>query len=531
MRASLPLACLLPVVALLAACASTEGTGGFDPLFGADDAADVPTEDQGEAAVDWEALAPLRIDVFPSGMDDAAADLRPHTFTVELDPFEATALRLRPAVTVSGRIRATDVSPWSSDLPGDEVDVADARLVFRRGPGVQNTFARTDAFGRFTAQVVPSDEPYTLSIAPDTPDLPLTSLPIDITSDRSTLVADLDLGEGTLIYGTVTQGVDDPLPISGATVWVEDASGAISENTTTDAQGFYALRVAGGGPYYVRTGGRRPTDATLTRTIDTVGTRGAHCDFAYPGAPRVSLAGTVINGATGNPAHRATVTVRSVELTDYLAAADRLGQDASATPDAIVPPSGFFVTTVPRGLHELAIVPPEGSDVSPLLTPLDVDSAVELGTLTLQPLEVHTGQVIDADGEPVPDVAVGCEEIGFGERAWSATSDADGRFLLDLPAVPVSCTFTPAAARSATAARPLAGTRRTFTPDGELIGVQLRPGAPVELDLTWVSPDGSLNALAYALVEIRNARGDLLAVTTSDEGGTVSTRIDPELAD
>jgi len=169
----------------------------------------------------------------------------------------------------------------------------------------------------------------------------------------------------------------------------------------------------------------------------------------------------------------------------------------------------------------MEVIPPADDDsgAGPLRLELDLRSGgASLGELVLPSLRRIEAQVIDVDGKGAAAAVVTFTERGFDGRSYSATTDAEGRFSVDVPDVPLDLNLLPAAPTAAL-------TRYVVDSIDALPRLQLEGGQLVSGEL---SADGA--PLPFALVEIRDLNGALLARGIADNEGRfeVLVRAAPE---
>lgn len=458
----------------------------------------------------------LRIDVVPTEIPESDATLvvLPQSVIVEdavdvgIDR-DLGAIDLLPPVRFEGSVVGAPSYPLRpvADLPGaDEPTPVPGEVRVLHATALQSYRVPLDEAGGFATVVVPETD-YTLAVVPDDPAFPLTFLPVDLSVDR--VGFDEDIGGGVSVYGQVTQG---DLPIADAAVVLE-RDGVQSAAALTNAQGFYELR-AQPGTYTLRCLGRDDAgDPTLTVAEVAVGDDGASLDFVYPVLTRHLVEGTV-QSADGIDLARA-VTVR-------LTARSLQGLETQAADLSVdIPATSNFLVRVPVGTYDLEVLPPAiegGIDYTPVRREgLVVEADTDLGQLVLPDLRAVAGSVTDSAQQLVPGVAIACREEAFGRRSWSVVTDAEGRFALDLPRVPVVCAMTPPAERS-----DVALTRRRFDPsDNASPTLELARGQTVT---GRVRRDGE--GEAYVVVEVHDGEGDLLGSALTDDEGEYALQVD-----
>ncbi len=466
---------------------------------------------------DWESSATLRLDVHPDQID-AEQPLLSQSFWVPLHDGNLTSspldLRLSKSVLVSGYVSAYQVSPWSgADLPGQDVAVR-AEVSLHLKDSAQSTVVSTDpGDGWFETRVVP-DEGYTLAVSPDSPEVPAALLEVDALDD---LDLDLDLGQGTPLYGRVT--LDDGSPMVGARVYA--TSGPVQTAASlTDQEGWYLLRVQDNLDWsLVCTGRDDGRDPTLT--TDTLAVSGDHLrhDLTYGPLDKVVISGRVLD-ASGLPAKQARVRLVAESL-------DGFPEGTQHEPDGSTGSNGNFDILVVPGTWTLEILPEESelatssSSRSPVaLEALEVDEAVDLGRIDLPAYTSLSGIVTDPDGVPVAGAGLHLTEVGFNSRSWASYTEDDGTFTVEVPQVDLMITLTPPPDR----ANVLATTRLSLNPS-EVTEPELRIEQGQRLRGIVRAPEGE--ALPYALIEVHSDADALLAVTVTDGEGRFDVGVAP----
>jgi 5-hydroxyisourate hydrolase-like protein (transthyretin family) len=144
------------------------------------------------------------------------------------------------------------------------------------------------------------------------------------------------------------------------------------------------------------------------------------------------VVGKVINSANGEPVRKVTVTLgtrKGARGTSYIAESDANGKFAIEA----VEPGEYTISADRQGF----IVKPPGASGIPL-PPLKVESGQSVPelTITLVPLGVITGRVMDEDGDPIRGADVRAMQYGYvaGKRqlrnANQVSADEKGEFRL-----------------------------------------------------------------------------------------------------
>ena len=417
-------------------------------------------------------------------------------------------VRLVSPVTVGGTVVGLPspvVVPVAS-LPGQEQPspvtgeirlLHDSSVQSYRAPLVE---------GVFGLDIIPEPD-YRVALVPDDPLLPLSFA--DLSADADTPSLRFDIGSGVPIYGFVTT---DGQPVAGATV-VAEQEGVPSAAATTDARGFYELRVSEGDAT-VRCRGRDPSiDPELVITDAPIPASGLRRDFTYPASARVLVEGR-LQDLDGRPLDAAVEVRFTATSLDGLETQEAQFETTDVTGDQLL-------TRVPPGVYDIEVLPPAdgaGATYSPIrLEDVVLEAETDLGTLVLEPTRSIEGTVADPSQQLVPRVAVACREDGFGRRSYTTVSDTDGRFSLDLPQVPVTCAFTPPVELTSVAL-----TRRSFDArDNANPSFTLASGQTVG---GRVTRDGEGEQLV--VVELRDRDERLLGSALTDEDGNWTMQVD-----
>lgn len=122
---------------------------------------------------------------------------------------------------------------------------------------------------------------------------------------------------------------------------------------------------------------------------------------------KCSIEGTVINSATGEPVKKARVTLAPIApRTDaYAATTDVAGHFLIDEVDA-----GRFSLIASRSGYTSPISSHGGSKPNPAVT-LEKGQKMKEIVLKLAPEGVISGRILDADGDPLPDVSIECMSI------------------------------------------------------------------------------------------------------------------------
>ncbi|MCB9778208.1 MAG: carboxypeptidase regulatory-like domain-containing protein [Alphaproteobacteria bacterium] len=473
--------------------------------------------------LDGESIA-LRLDVYPS---DATPDLEPQSVLLEDGAsWQGLQVDVAPSVRVSGRVTGFVASPIAGDpvVPGSaDVPVA-AAISMVQEFSVAGGATENDGAGEFQLTVPPGSD-YRVEIIPDEPAL----LPFAVV-DIVRLGGDLDLGDVYLDYGVPVWGQvlqDDGQPPRGATARLVDAaSGAEGPRVELDGEGWYLLRATPGDYELVIAGREFGNDPTLRRSIAVDDDDGVRLDVDAGPAARVVVEGRLVD-ELGEPLRSADVEPYRVRLT----AQDLPGVNGSLVIETQANSGGLFEAQVIEGTWRIEAIPPYEGLVSPVARTVEVGAtALDIGDLVLPDRQLWSALVVDPQGAAAVGALAVARELGFDHYTYSGTVGQDGALELDLPAVPVELTLTPAAEGAAI-------TRLIIDPGGtseDTGGVVAEDTSRIELSV-GVEVAGALvsdeEPVPFALVEVRDALGRLYGTAISDEEGQFQMRVEPTPSD
>ena len=480
----------------------------------------------------------VRIDVYPPEALDTVrgpVSLRSQTFVEDVRRDLEVSLVLTPAVTISGTVTGTALTPWpSAEVPTVDDVLANAALRFGLGGTAQQPRTETDADGRFTVAVVPSDIAYDLAVIPETTDVPLRIERVTI--DGSTQELDLHLVAGVPVWGTVTD--PDGAPLTNIELTAVGPTGLESAPTTSDVRGRYELIVA---PEQAYTVVARPIGVRVLPDVrvatGVVSASGIRADVPFSGVASNPMTGVVslqrlVDGEEiEQPVSEGAVRVRiiSQSLDGYADGEARFEAELGTNG------SGRFTEIAPAGFYRVEVAPQALDGPSPLVVEgVRVGSGNTTTTvngLSLSRKTARQGRVLDEDGTPVGLAQITCTELGFAERSFSTTADPEGGWVMSLPDTPVRCAVTPpielAGALAVTWQR--MEDEELFTEDaewtlrireGSVLSGQVRSRGEARLS----APD--IAEVASAVVEVLDSSGNLLGVAITDSNGQFRMRID-----
>ena len=137
-----------------------------------------------------------------------------------------------------------------------------------------------------------------------------------------------------------------------------------------------------------------------------------------------------------------------------------------------------------------------------------------LGDIYLSERILLEGYVVGPSGEPTPNVGMTITERGFNDYSYSATTNGDGFYSVEVPDVAIRVSLQPAVAN-------LAITHYEFS-DPTVIPAQLELSEGVLIAGSLVSPEGSTG---YTLIEVRDQEDTLYGATLTDQDGYFEMRV------
>ncbi len=456
----------------------------------------------------------LTIDAVPTDIlrDDGSIRALPMTLITITDLSDLEdlgTLSLTSPALLTGRLIGSDVAPWrDAVLPAEPVAVSAAVTWTVPGARLLGS-ARADADGIFEAVVLPSNDLGVFSIVPDDPEVPVLSEERTIRGDID--FDAIDLGLGVALWGQLRFGGASP---NGALVTVTDARGVTSAPAVADEDGWYLLRVQPGPVTVTSLGRPAGLDPVLLVDVEVDASTGAAVDFDYGVVPLADVSARL--ESEGKGIDQATVRFVSESLEGFPPSA-RMTVDAFSADgrvNARLVPGNWRVEIEPEAAGH-----PEDDVarivVGDLIVPPTGD--VDFGTLELAAATTHTGFVADPEGNALAEAAITCTEGGDTPRSWQATTAEDGSFALAAPGPLLSCAATPPSDRTDL---PLVRFSLSDEAGGGL--VQL---VPEHIATGVLALDDAPEA--FAVVEIRNAAGDLLGSANTDEEGRFSIPLAP----
>ncbi len=459
-----------------------------------------------------DAVGFFRIDVYPSDFAlseaarfDSDIELPPQTFEVLAEQSNID-LQLTPPVNVEGLITGWGVTPYAGpDLPGDIINVP-AQVRMDQPGSVHGRVTLSDGeTGEFAMAVVPGVG-YTATVVPQTGDIPFFSELVTLNAD---LTYDVDLGYGTALWGTVSRA--DGSPMVGAAVRAQSADGTQGALVHTDEQGRYLLRVLPDLEYRIISLGDEGLDPVVTTDPFFVGLDGAERNVTYP---TVTSSLPIVSGRLAGGIENATVRLTSLALDGFTEDAHLVRSDRSSE-------QGLFDIRVAPGTYTAEVLL---TDVGQPYTAVDlgvlvVGVGMDLGDISLPGLADITGTVTDELGYQVAGALVQVEELGFGQRSWTTTTNSQGVWSLAVPGTPVAYTVTPPPDRpdlALTVPEPDPSFIETAGIDG--LDLTMLYGVQLDGNITW-DDEGRSRPLQLSVVEVRDQQGNLWALGLTDYDG------------
>ncbi len=407
---------------------------------------------------------------------------------------------LRPFLT-GGVVVGSDITPENdrADLPFAATSVP-ARLSFRSPLVASSVRTSSDLDGVFDVSLVP--EEYRVTIAPEDPQIPLTTITLD-TFDLPEIV-EIELDQGVPAWGRVLENGE---PIADAEVVAVSTSGIASAVAHTDEDGWYEVRVSPD-TYTIRTSGRGDGfDPTLSRSV-TIAELGVRQDFDYTPRDLNTLQARAVD-ASGDGLPLTPWRLRATSLEGY-------GSEARVEITGVADTQGNIVTQAVPGTYTLELLAQVGdARSSRRVTDIQIDSTTTLGDVELRPLVSRSGFAVDPSGNGVPDATVRCTEIGFSNRSWSGFTDPFGAYEIQAGDGPLTCFVSPPGHRD-----DLALTRVETDPDVPETVTVFEQGRVLNGRVSFEGDPENL-----ALVELRDATGRVWATGLTNSDGEFEVRV------
>ena len=447
----------------------------------------------------------IRIDVYPS---DGGSNLLPQSWVADVgDGLEGIEILLEPTITVKGEVVGYRVNPLNADVPGEGLAPVAATVRVARTGTITGGSVETGEDGSFSLRV-PASRGYTLSIVPEDG----TRLPFFVSMDNnlnsSVDLETIDLGYGVPVYGHLK--TRDGLGLQSLKVRLRDpVSGVSGPSSQTDSTGHYLLRGLPG--TYVlgvegQPGSALPSFEVAAEVFDE---DSLELDVNIGKLEPSLITGQLFSQEDASALRDIKVRLESTSLSGSI------GQlDIETETDG----DGLFGRQILAGEWRASFIPPYDSTLGGFSLDFLVDSdevLVDIGDVVLPQRIVFEGRVTDPSGAPVAEAAVNAQEVGLDGYIFSATTDTDGGFALEVPPAIMRLTVS--------AANPeLAVTKWEIDPT---VANQVFPLSEGEQMSGTVKGPGGV--VGFALIEVRTMNGDLLATTLSDVDGQFSVSLTP----
>lgn len=447
----------------------------------------------------------LRLDVFPSELNAA---LLPESHFVDgwWQAGESLVLDLRTPIEVGGVV--TEAAAPTDGVDEDRALPVQARVEAWVEGTVLGGNAFSDALtGRFSLTLPPSAA-YAVAVVPEDG----SGLPFQVLTDqdltRSDDGWDVELIDGALLHGTVTDA--SGAPVAGMLVRpVHAATGVEGSSVQTGADGAWTLALA---PDAYTLAFSMADGATVPTTrIDAQAEDGwdLAMDLALGPTDPVVATGRVMDGATHRPVEGAELRFRSRALLDH----PQGSLEAAATTDA----DGAFSAPLLPGSWLVDVVPLAESGLTPVRESFAIGADGDgsgLGIVWIDPCVEVRATVRAPGGQPAAGVSVVASEDDVSGRTYTATTDATGALVMQVPAAPLHLVLTPADAAFAVT---------HLDVQGDAFPEALALGAGRLLSGRIVHEGQPVQA---ALVEVRDGQTDRLwARTITGDDGAFEIRL------
>ena len=459
--------------------------------------------DFGGAELDG-SVAQLRVDVIPSSQHP---DIPAQSWIIpESADLQSLNVQVSRSIEVSGTGVGYEATPYGAEVPGIDNVPMDAQVTLVRPGTINGATVATDELGRFSVLVPPSTG-YRLSIVPrGAPTVPF-SVEEGLRLAEDTDLDTIDLGYGEPIFGEIS--FSDGAPVEGMEVQALHApSGVAGAAAVTDEQGHYMIRVPPGDLQVVAAGSPGSYLPTLTETVEVTEEGGSQVDFDLGDISPIQVSGSVVGQGDGHRQKDIKVRFVSSGLAET---------EGDLEVETETDGDGLFSRSILPGEWLVEFVPPFDSDQSPVAQAFTLNDQVlpdHLAKVELPDRVRFNRTVVNAAGARLPGAVVNAQEIGFDGYIYSTTADSRGRIDLHLPAVDMQLTLIPATSS-------LAVTQVRLNPASHTGFLTVTAGQAVT---GVVRSDG--DPVGFALVEVREEGGTLLASTISGPDGEFSVQIE-----
>ena len=461
-------------------------------------------DEENDSAEVEDALSYLRVDIYPSTNSEG---LLPQTRVLSHGYWRNLDLDLLSTSVLRGMVSGWDATPFiEPTVPGADVAIEAQISVYVEDTVMafaDNTNPETGAFG---IEIVPNDD-YVFAVVPVNPsELPFYVAERQDFNDSTYLM--VGLGYGVPVGGHVT--VDAGRALAGIHVQaVDSATGIAGPSVVTNAEGYYQLRVMPGEYKVVFSGEEGGYIPTLEEDVIVADDAGLVLDVELGSVEPITIGGEVTD-ERGNPVEDVTIKVESVKLVN--------NSGATLSIETKTDQNGLFRVQVLEGQYNVEYIPSYSRSLSPADDWYDISftyGTQDIGSVALHDFNTVKALVVDAAGEPLPDAGVTARQTGFSAYSYSAVSDEEGYFTMDLPRSEFDFSVIPpqdsdAAVTHIFGVRPEELGDEIALPGGEVVEGVVRYDA---------------ESVSYALVEFRDESGNLFAHTVTDSEGNFEVRI------
>lgn len=477
----------LAFASLLLGCASDNAISDYAP----------------EATEDAQSETSLRVDVQPP----ADSGLLAQSLVLHAQDYQKpVSITLAPTVTFEGNLTGLSVHGWSADVPStpEPIDAVMAAVLPGTAAGA-SARVTADENGAFSL-MVPASRGYVFSIVPD--DASACPISVQLENFNADRQQDIELPIGIPVYGQLSDGAGQPLAYAPLRLVNTDNDTAISSSTFyTDSRGWYTTRVAEFGTWQLETlpGPVVESDyllPALSAPVLIENEAGVEVDLAAGNLTKSGIIGKVID-QDGDSVVDAQVRIISSSLQ---------GSEGSYHAETLTAPDGNFYIEALSGTYQLEIIPPYSRLDGPMVQEVHVGPSVEtLGNLSLPAPSSLSGVVIGNAGS-VANVLVTAKQTGFAGYSWSATTNAEGHYSIDVPVGDYEMSFSPTDGQHAI--------EITGQSAGTAKDVTLREGVLVSGSLLFDE-----ETVGFAMVELRDIYDNVVGRTLSDSEGNFSVRV------
>jgi hypothetical protein len=313
---------------------------------------------------------------------------------------------------------------------GEQVPLDGARVVFLNPhTGVVMSTEAVTVGGRFSVRVLPIEANYIIRLGPNSgepiPDLVIGEILVQESMDIGQLVLE-EWGEVFELYGAAIMSSGSAEgTFSGTTVFLEQEldNGTFSQVAFTDAQGQFDVQIIPG-EYSILLIPPADLDLAAAKYIEALEDDITSYEFELSVKPR--LIG-YLERPNGQPASSVLVTAIPQEFEMTMLS---LGPSTTVSDS-----NGLFLLPLQYGKHRLVILPPEHSDIRPMV----IDNLILEGDrrLDVRMSSSHhaQGRVLTPDGIPLAGVMVEVFSLiqDDTEKITEVYTDEMGEFVIDIP--------------------------------------------------------------------------------------------------